>query len=84
MRASPRRLWAAGLVGLCLLVIPAAARAQDQAAPSAADSQRSNAPQIQPPTLQKDPGAVYPKQAIDDGITDVVEVPLTLDIDTEG
>ena len=85
MRASPRRLWVAGLVGLGLLVIPAAARAQDQAAPNAADAERdSGGVTIQPPTLKKDPGAIYPKQAIDEGITATVEVPLTLDIDPNG
>jgi hypothetical protein len=84
MRRSTRRLWAASLVALIFLVSSLAARAQDQAAPNALDSQRNTAPQVQLPTLKKDPGAVYPRQAVDEGITDTVEVPLTLDIDTTG
>ncbi len=44
----------------------------------------ASAPAITAPVVKKNDGATYPKQAIDDGVRDVVEVPLLLDIDATG
>jgi TonB family protein len=42
------------------------------------------APVVTPPVKKKDPGAAYPKQALDDGFTDAVDVMLRLTIDATG
>jgi TonB family protein len=36
------------------------------------------------PVVKKNEGAVYPKQALDEGVRDVVDVPVILDIDASG
>ncbi len=39
---------------------------------------------VTPPVVKKNEGATYPKQAIDDGVHDTVQVPVLLDIDATG
>jgi TonB family protein len=39
---------------------------------------------ITPPVVKKNEGAEYPKQALDDGISDVVQVKVLLDVDAAG
>ncbi len=41
-------------------------------------------PTISMPVVKKNEGAAYPKQALDEGVRDPVEVPLVLDIDVTG
>jgi TonB family protein len=77
-----RQLLLAGLFGLGALTAAAAALAQAEAP---AQPPSEPAPQaIKPPTVKRNLGAVYPQQAIDEGITDTFQVPVILDIDTEG
>jgi TonB family protein len=90
MRARTWRLLLAGLFGLRALTFAAVAHAQTpspDAAPSepAATPPSGPAPQsVSPPTLKRNDGAAYPRQAIDDGVTQTVEVPLILEIDAAG
>ena len=41
-------------------------------------------PKLEPPLLTKDPGAEYPRQAIDDGVREPVTVVLVVDVDADG
>jgi hypothetical protein len=82
----PRRLGltASLFVGLATTLsasLSEPAWAQDQAVPSqGAPSQ----PALTMPVIKKNEGAVYPKQALDEGIYDTVEVPLLLTVDATG
>jgi TonB family protein len=81
MRASTRRLVPVGLLGLGALTLTAPAVAQTPApAPDVAPTPQS----ITPPTLKRNDGATYPQQALDEGVTDTVEVPLIIDVSAEG
>ena len=57
-------------------------RAAAQAAPPAGDA--TPPPAVSMPVLKKNEGAAYPRQALDDGVRDPVDVPLVLDIDVAG
>src|SRR5258708_12879301 len=93
MRAAARR-FLASLVGLCTLTLASAARAQDSPpapapapAPASAPTPASaSAPAtaVTPPVVLRNDGATYPRQALDEGITDVVVVNLVSDVDSTG
>ncbi|HEY4014597.1 MAG TPA: TonB family protein [Polyangiaceae bacterium] len=61
------------------VAMPARAQTPSEAAPAA-----PAAPKITVPVLKTDEGAVYPKQALDEGFAEAVEVPLVLTIDVTG
>jgi TonB family protein len=82
---------------LCVLLacelagaLPSIARAQmpgrGPAEPPSPDVSTAQPPPvaITPPVVKKNDGAVYPKQAIDEGVHDVVQVKLLLDVDASG
>jgi TonB family protein len=82
MRFAARRLLTAGRIGLAALALPCAALAQ---APTAPADQNAPTPQaVTPPKLKRNDGAAYPKQALDEGFAETVEVELTIDIDATG
>ncbi len=97
MRARPPRLLPACLVGLGVLALSGVARAQPAPVPTGvpvptsapipqagSEAAAPPAPVITKPVLKRNDGAVYPKQALDDGVVDAVEVPLVLDIGVDG
>jgi TonB family protein len=75
------RLPRAALLLLSFLLTPALAWAQAGAAPPPA---AAAAPVVTPPVKKKDEGVAYPKQALDEGFTDAVDVTLRLTIDKTG
>ncbi len=78
MRKAVRRILPAGVIGLMALARPLPAEAQTPAPASDAS------PSVTLPVLKRNDGATYPQQALDEGVTETVEVPLVLDINTEG
>lgn len=84
----PSRAWPyvallAGSAVACL--VPSVARAQPAPAPAAPPVDAPPAaPVITMPVVKKNDGVTYPKQALDEGVHDTVEVPLVLTIDATG
>ncbi len=70
----------AGVVALAAVARPASAQLPQAAPPVAAPQ----APVVTMPVVKRNDGAVYPKQALDAGFHDAVEVPLVLTIDATG
>jgi TonB family protein len=68
------------------IVRPGDAPASEPGSPSdaPAPAPAPAAPVLVPPKVVKDEGAVYPKQAIDDAITQTVEVSLIVEVDPTG
>ncbi len=87
-----RRLALPCLFGLGVgLLAPAPARAQPSHGgfPAPPGSQTPNdqpppAPAITPPVVKKNEGVAYPKQAIDEGFTEKLDVDVVIDIDATG
>ncbi|CAN5560014.1 TonB-dependent receptor [soil metagenome] len=80
---------------VCTLLLAATARAQDdvggRAGAGLTKPKDSGAPAVPPPApvivlpvLKSDPGAAYPKQALDDGVKETVTVVLILTLDATG
>jgi TonB family protein len=59
-------------------------RVDEPPSPPAPAQAPDAAPAITAPVVKKNEGASYPKQALDDGVRDAVQVPLILDIDATG
>jgi len=68
-------------MGVTSLALASPARAQ---APNLPPNQEAAPPVVTMPSVRKNGGAAYPKQALDEGIDSLVEVALFLDIDVNG
>ncbi len=80
MRSARLRCSLALVAALAASSGPSGAWAQQPAEPSAAPAPLV----ISPPTLKKNAEAVYPQQALGEGIDEAVQVPLVLTIDANG
>jgi TonB family protein len=85
MRA-PRSFLLALPALLVMALAPARALAQKAPAPAStpATAPAAHAPVVTPPVVTKNEGAAYPKQALDEGFHETVEVPLILTIGPTG
>ncbi len=78
----PRLLLASLLAGLSMVTSALALAQEGPAAAPAAPG--PSQPVVTMPVVKRNDGAVYPKRAIDEGVRDVVEVPLVLTVDASG
>ncbi len=72
------------LAAVLAMLGPARASAQPPDGQAAAAAAAPVPPAVTLPVLKTDEGAIYPQQALAEGFTDVVEVPLILTIDATG